>query len=246
MNGGRDFEQEIFVKAGASEVLRDELRRKRFTWNSPVVIGSVVDPYQPVEGRRRITRSLLEVLRDARVPITIITKNTMVMRDADILAEIAQRSYCAIFISVTTLDADLARRLEPATPPPLKRLAAIRYLVGHGVPAGMMLAPVLPWLTDGTGALEALASAARRHDAQWIASGTLRLHPDVRPWFFEWLEKERPDLLSKYQQWYHFTSPPEIYRERVHARVAMIRSSMGMPGGPAPFRPRGPEQLTLF
>jgi DNA repair photolyase len=246
MNGAADFEREIFVKADAGAILRQELRaRRRAGWHAPIVIGTAVDPYQPVEGTWRVTRAILQEIRDARAPVQIITKNTMVARDADLLAEIARHNHCAVFMSVTTLDADLARRLEPATPPPLKRLAAVRALVARGVPAGVMLAPILPWLTDARGALEHLAIAAHQHQAQWLAAGTLRLHPDVRPVFMRWLERERPDLVDRYTDWYRWTEAPERYRERVHARLATIRTSLGMPPGPPEYAPRT-QQLTLF
>jgi DNA repair photolyase len=246
LNGGEDFEREIFVKRDAGEILRAELRsHRRSSWNSSIVIGTAVDPYQPIEGSQRVTRAILEALRDAHAPVQIITKNSMVVRDADILAEIARHNHCAVFISITTLDADLARRMEPATPPPLKRLAAVKRLVELGVPAGVMLAPVLPWITDGPGTLEALALAAYHHQAQWISSGTLRLHPDVRPVFLRWLAGEFPALVPRYETWYRWTEPPEIYRTRLHERVAAIRSALGMPGGP-PEREPGPTQLALF
>ena len=246
MDGADDFEREIFVKVDAAAVLRAELaRRRRATWNAPIVIGTAVDPYQPVEGQQRITRSILEVIRDFRAPVQIITKNTMVLRDADILAEIAQHTTCNVFVSITTLDADLARRLEPATPPPLKRLRAVQTLVAQGISAGVMLAPVLPWLTDAPGMLEELALAAHRHHACWLTSGTLRLHPDVRPVFLRWLARERPDLLARYETLYRWTEPPEQYRQRVHGRMAAIRSALGMPSGPPSYAPPT-VQLALF
>ncbi|MBA3823596.1 MAG: radical SAM protein [Ktedonobacterales bacterium] len=246
LDGAADFEREIFVKVDAATVLRAELaRRRRSTWNTPIVIGTAVDPYQPIEGQQRITRAILEVLRDFRAPVHLITKNTMVLRDADLLAEIAQQASCAVFISITTLDAALARRLEPATPPPLKRLRAVQTLVARGINAGVMLAPVLPWLTDAPGMLEALALAAHQHNARWLTSGTLRLHPDVRPVFLRWLARERPDLLTRYEAWYRWTEPPEQYRQRVHGRMAAIRAALGMPGGPPSYTPQV-VQLSLF
>lgn len=246
LNGGEDFEREIFVKSGAAEILRTELApHRRATWNTAIVIGTAVDPYQPIEGSQRLTHSLLIELRDARAPVQIITKNSMVVRDADILAEIARHNQCAVFISITTLDADLARRMEPATPPPLKRLAAVRRLVEAGVPAGVMIAPIMPWLTDGPGTLEALAIAAHHHQAQWLTSGALRLHPDVRPVFFQWLERERPDLVPRYTAWYRWADPPEAYRTRLHERMAAIRGAMGLPGGP-PERRNATVQMTFF
>jgi DNA repair photolyase len=246
MNGAADFEREIFVKAGAAEILRQELRaRRRGAWHAPVVIGTAVDPYQPVEGTWRVTRDILAELCAARAPVQIITKNTMVTRDADILAEIARHNHCAVFMSITTLDADLARRLEPATPPPLKRLAAVRRLVERGVPAGVMAAPILPWLTDGRGDLEALALAAHRHQAQWLSAGTLRLHPDVRPVFMAWLARERPHLIDRYTDWYRWTEAPSHYRERLHARIDAIRAALGLADGPPAYEPKT-VQMTLF
>ena len=249
LDGAQSFEQEIFVKTGTAELLRAELRRLRHKpWHSPIVIGSAVDPYQPVEGTYQVTRGLLRELCAARAPVSIITKNTMVLRDADLLAELARNSYSAVFMSITTLDADLARHLEPATPPPLQRLRAVRQLVARGIPAGVMVAPIIPWLTDGRGALEALGMAARSHDARWLAAGTLRLHPDVRPVFFDWLRRERPELLATYEHWYARTEPPRIYHDRVHARMAAIRDAAGLPGGPPPMHlePERPVQGTLF
>ena len=246
LNGSEDFEREIFVKTGAAEILQAELAsRRRATWNTAIVIGTAVDPYQPIEGSQRVTRSLLEELRKAHAPVQIITKNSMVVRDADVLAEIARHNQCAVFISITTLDADLARRMEPATPPPLKRLQAVQRLVERGVPAGVMIAPIMPWLTDGPGTLEALAIAAHQHQAQWVTSGALRLHPDVRPVFFKWLAAERPDLLARYTAWYRWADPPEAYRTRLHARMAAIRTALGMPAGP-PERRSTTVQMAMF
>lgn len=247
LDGGRAFEQEIFVKENAALVLREQLRHRRHAaWEQPIVIGSAVDPYQPVEGKQQITRSILKVLRDYKAPVTIITKNSMIVRDIDILSTIAQQNYCAVFMSITTMDADLARRLEPATPPPQQRLRAIQRLVKSGIPAGVMLAPVMPWLTDGTGMLEQVALEACHHSAQWLTSGVLRLHPDVKPWFFEWLGNERKDLLPAYERWYVRADPPQLYHDRVHNRVETIRASLGLANGPKDYVPRHAQQMALF
>jgi DNA repair photolyase len=245
LDGGREFEREIFVKVNAADVLREELRHRRRPWRHPIIIGTIVDPYQPVEGHRRVMRGILTELLAARAPVQIITKNSMVLRDADLLGEIARTSYCAVFVSITTLDAALARRMEPATPPPLKRLATVQRLVAAGVPAGVMAAPIVPWLTDAPGAIEALARAVADHQAQWMASGVLRLHPDVRPWFLEWLRGERPDLVRWYERMYQHTEVPAAYHDRVHARVDAIRTDLGLPGGPPRFVPPV-QQLALF
>jgi DNA repair photolyase len=247
MNGGEDFEREIFVKANAADVLREQLRRRRrVTWDKPVTIGSAVDPYQPVEGHQRITRSILEVLREFHVPVQIITKNTMVVRDIGILADIARASYCAVYLTITTMDAELARRMEPATPPPLKRFQAIQRLNACGVPAGVMLAPILPWITDAPGMLESVAIAARKHNAAWLTSCVLRLHPDVRPWFFDWLRVEQPDLLPRYERWYRYSDPPSDYHDRVHERIDIVRQALELPGGPPEYMNMRPVQGSLF
>lgn len=246
MDGGADFERHIFVKEDAAAVLRDQLRRHRGPWERPLVIGTAVDPYQPVEGQQRITRAILEVLADYHVPVQIITKNTMIIRDTDLLQRLATTGYCAVFISVTTLDEGLARQMEPATPPPLKRLRAIQHLAAHGIPAGMMLAPILPWLTDQPGRIEALAEAAMAHQAHWLTSGSLRLHPDVRPIFMRWLEQAYPELVARYDRWYAGASAPQQYRDRLHARVAGVREQLGLADGPPVYQPTYPQQLSLW
>lgn len=248
MNGGIDFEREIFVKDGADQVLRAQLqRRKPVPWLHPVIIGTAVDPYQPVEGKFQITRKILSVLRDFHVPVQIITKNTMIVRDCDILREIATATYCKVLISITTLDADVARIMEPGTPPPQKRLRAIRTLVDAGITAGIMVAPILPWLTDGPGALEALGEAAYMHKSQFLYAGTLRLHPDVRPIFFEWLERTYPALVHRYYRWYTSSEAPIIYRDRIHARMDAIRTHLNFPDNIEYIAPiRQVEQLSLF
>lgn len=245
LDGGADFERHIFVKVNAAEVLRAELHRPG--WQHEVVnIGTIVDPYQPVEGRYRITRSMLIELARARTPAHLVTKNSMVVRDLDVLSEVQARAGCAIFMSVTTLDAALARRMEPGTPPPLSRLAAVERLVRAGIPAGVMAAPLLPGINDRPAALDALASAAAAHGACFFIGGALHLGPNVEPYFYPWLEDERPDLLPAYRRLYRRPYAATGYVERVQQQVRELRAAYGLPGSPPEPRPtREPAQLAL-
>ena len=245
MDGGADFERHVFVKVNAPAVLRDELRRP--SWRREAVhIGTIVDPYQPVEGHYRITRGLLQALAATRTPATLITKNSMVQRDVDVLRELHARAGCAVCVSVTSLDAALLRRMEPGTPPPLRRLETVRRLVEAGIPAGVMVMPLLPGITDDADSLAALAAAARACGACFFMAGALRLGPNFEPWFSPFLRSERPDLVPLYRRLYPTGYAPRPYVERLHATVASLRADFGLPAAPPPLLPaREPAQLAL-
>src|SRR5690606_8623635 len=140
LSPGRDFETQIYFKPRAAELLRKELSRPGYTV-SPIALGTNTDPYQPAERRLGITRAILELLCEHRHPVTIVTKSGLVLRDVDLLERLAADGLAAVFVSVTTLDAGLKRRLEPRTAGPERRLHVIRELAGHGVPVGVMAAP---------------------------------------------------------------------------------------------------------
>jgi DNA repair photolyase len=229
----------------APEVLLAELRRP--SWRREhVSVGTIVDPYQPVEGRYRITRGMLRALAATRTPATIITKNSLVRRDVDVLRELHARAGCAVFVSVTSLDAELLRRMEPGTPPPLRRLETIRRLVDAGIPAGVAAMPVLPGITDGQDSLAALAAAAQAHGAAFFMVGALRLGPGIEPWFYPFLRSERPDLLPLYQRLYPTGYVPNTYVERLRARAEALRLDFALPAGPPPLLPaQEPAQLAF-
>jgi DNA repair photolyase len=246
MDGRSDFEGHIFVKVNAAEVLHNELRRR--SWRrEPVTIGTVVDPYQPLEGRYQLTRTILRELAAARTPATIITKNTMILRDLDVLQCLQARAGCTVFVSVTSLDATLLRRMEPGTPPPRKRLEALRRLVEAGIPAGVIAAPLLPGITDGEArAVGALATLAAANSARFFLAGALRLGEGIEPAFYPFLERERPDLLPIYRRLYPHGYAPRDYVEALHTRVVAIRAAHGLPSSPPPLQPsEEPSQLTL-
>jgi DNA repair photolyase len=188
-SAGLDFETKILVKQDAPELLRRELASPR--WEPQVIaISGVTDAYQPVERRLQLTRRCLEVLVDFRNPVVIITKNELVTRDIDLLVQLAKVDSVLVFISVTTLDSELARELEPRASQPGRRLAAIEALASATIPVGALVAPVIPGLTDHE--MPAIVSAAARAGA--IAAGyvPLRLPYGVAPLFEEWLTLHRP------------------------------------------------------
>lgn len=190
MNAGLDFETKILVKHQAPALLREFLARKQ--WQpEPITFSGVTDCFQPIEREYRLTRGCLAVCWEARQPISIVTKNALVARDLDVLAPMAAARLAHVNVSVTTLDAELARTLEPRTSAPAARLRAIRALSTAGVPVRVMVAPVIPGLNDSEiPAILAAAAAAGAHGAGWVM---LRLPLTVRPVFLEWLERTHPD-----------------------------------------------------
>jgi DNA repair photolyase len=193
-SAGLDFETKIMVKEDAPRLLRQELSAPG--WVPKVIsLSGVTDPYQPVERRLKLTRACLEVLAEFRNPVTIVTKNNLVTRDLDLLAELAGCSAAAVFISVTTLDPELRKILEPRTSPPAARLAAIGTLAKAGVPAGVMVAPVIPGLTDHE--MPAILAAAATAGASFAGCATLRLPLAVAPLFEDWLTRHLPEKKDK-------------------------------------------------
>ena len=193
-SSGLDFETKIMVKEDAPKLLRQELSSPG--WAPKVIaLSGVTDPYQPVERRLRLTRACLGVLAEFRNPVTVVTKNNLVTRDLDLLAELAGCQAAAVFISVTTLDTELRRILEPRTSPPAARLAAITALAKAGIPTGVLVAPVIPGLTDHE--IPAVLAAAASAGASFAAHTILRLPYAVAPLFEEWLTRHLPEKKDK-------------------------------------------------
>lgn len=196
-SAGLDFETRILVKEDASELLRRELASPR--WQpKPIALSGVTDAYQPVERRLRLTRRCLEVLVEFRNPVVIITKNRLVTRDIDLLADLAKHRAAAVFLSITTLDAELGRTLEPRASIPAFRLSAIAQLHEAGVPAGVLVAPVIPGLTDHE--LPGIVAAAAQAGAQFAGFTPIRLPLGVAPLFEDWLGRHFPDRKVKVLQ----------------------------------------------
>jgi DNA repair photolyase len=194
LSAGLDFETKIFVKQDAPELLREELSRPK--WKPQTVsISGVTDPYQPIERKLRLVRRCLEVFLDFRNPIGIVTKNHNVTRDVDLLGEMAKFNAAVVFLSVTTLDPTLTATLEPRTSSPKRRLAAIETLVKAGVPVGVLVAPVIPGLTDHE--LPAILKTAASAGATFAGYTPLRLPGAVAPLFEQWLVHHFPDRKEK-------------------------------------------------
>jgi DNA repair photolyase len=190
LSPGRDFETEIFYKPNAVELLRAELARPGYEV-SPIAFGTNTDPYQPVERQLRVTRGLFELLLTHKHPITIVTKGALILRDLDLLRAFAEQDLVAVHVSVTTLDDELKRRMEPRTAGPKQRLAMIRQLSAAGIPTGVMAAPMIPALNDHE--LEGILEAAAENGAGNAGYVLLRLPHEVAPLFVEWLREHYPD-----------------------------------------------------
>ncbi len=194
LSAGLDFETRLIARPEAPEVLARELRHRADTPRT-IAIGTNTDPYQPIEKQHEIMRACLKVLRDFRHPVAIVTKGTLIERDIDILSDMARQGLVRVGISVTTLDAELSRKLEPRAPTPMRRLATIRALSDAGIETRIMTSPIIPGLTDHE--IEALLKAGR--DAGAIAASwvMLRLPLEVAPLFREWLETHYPDRAAR-------------------------------------------------
>jgi DNA repair photolyase len=191
----------IRVKVNVAEVLARELRRP--SWNRDhVAIGAATDPYQPAEGRYRLTRSCIQVLGSAANQFSIITRGPMIVRDIDVLQEAARRAKVSVMFSIPTLDEDVWRRTEPSTAHPKQRLRALRELVDAGIKAGVGMAPVLPGISDGPEQLAAVVRAARAAGATGIWANLLYLKPGTREHFLEHLARDWPEQLPPYERLY--------------------------------------------
>jgi DNA repair photolyase len=189
LSPGIDFETRLFYKADAANLLRAELKRPGYHC-SAIMLGANTDPYQPIEQRLRVTRSLLEVLLEARHPVSVITKGTLVLRDLDLLRELAQLNLTRVYVSFTTLDAELKRQLEPRAASPQARLRVISTLAAAGVPVGVMTAPMIPAINDAE--LESLLEAAAHSGARRASYVLLRLPHEVKTLFRDWLVEHYP------------------------------------------------------
>lgn len=243
------FAARIYVKGNAPAVLRAELARR--TWRRElVVIGSATDPYQPAEARFRLTRGILAALRDFRTPASLITRSPLILRDLDLLRELAEAAGADVNISIPTLDGRIWRALEPGAPPPAARLEAVRRLNAAGIRTGVFVAPILPGLTDQEAGLTALLAAARDAGAPYALPAVLRLAPGVREWFLPHLDRHFPRLSLPYRRGYRQgAEAPAGYRNRVLGLAERLLAELGLEQGPgcqerAPA-PAAPRQLRL-
>ena len=264
LSPGLDFETRLFAKPNAPDLLERELRAKSYR-PDVIAIGTNTDPYQPIEKDQQIMRRVLEVLRDHRHPVAVVTKGTLIERDADILGEMGQMGLARVGISVTTLDRQVARRMEPRVPDPARRLAAIRTLTDAGCPVRIMVSPVVPALTDHE--LEAILEAGR--DAGAVAASwiMLRLPLEVAELFRDWLSEHYPDRAARVMgrvrdlhggkdydpAWGKRMTGEGLFAELVAQRFAVAIKRLGLKRDLPPLRrdlfrvpPRTGDQLSLF
>jgi DNA repair photolyase len=247
LNPSADFTSIIIVKTNAPEVIRLELSRPSWT-REHVTIGTATDPYQPIEGKYKLTRGILEALRDYRTPTSLITKGTMIVRDADVLASLNRRAGVTVCFSITTLDRTLWERLEPGTPPPLQRLRALKRLIETGVNAGVLMAPVVPNITDSYENMEEVARAAAAHGARFFGAAPLRLQGGTKLHFMDWLDATYPHLSRHYRQMYPGAYAPDRYQGQVASLAAAVQQQYGFAQGRDEMvaeRPGGGTQLQL-
>jgi len=200
LSPGLDFETRLFFKQDAAARLREEISRPRYRC-TPIALGTNTDPYQPIERRYRVTRGILELMLECEHPVSIVTKSSLVLRDLDLLAGLARRNLVRVFVSVTTLDDELKRRMEPRAASPRARLAAVSALADAGIPVGVMYAPVVPAINDHE--LEAVVEAAARAGAGSVDYILLRLPREVRDLFYEWLDVHFPDRAARVRSRIH-------------------------------------------
>jgi DNA repair photolyase len=251
---GEDFNSQIVVKVNAPELLRKELAAR--SWRGEhIAMGTNVDPYQRAEGRYELMRGIVEALRDFANPFSILTKGSLILRDVDLLQQCAEVADVATNVSVGFVDRQLWRSLEPGTPAPQKRLEVCRKLNEAGIPCGVLMAPIIPYLGDSPDQLSETVRAIADAGATHVAPIVLHLRTGAREWYMGWLGEHHPGLVSRYERLYSRGAyAPKAYQEEIAGRVHDLARKLGIGGdGPKEARrvrpyagPPKPEQLALL
>lgn len=249
---GKDFERRIVVKVNAPALLRRELSHPKWE-GEHIDMGTNVDTYQRAEGRYQLMRGILEALRDFANPFSILTKGTLILRDLDLLVECANVTEVATNVSVGSVDQELWKAVEPGTPNPVRRLDACRALNEAGVPCGVLMAPVLPFISDGDEALAGTVRAIAAAGATHITPIVLHLRKGgSREWYVRWLNERHPDLVPRYRELYGDRAyPPKSYQSEIAEKVGRMarRFDIGRVTGRRARRiegePQPPKQLRL-
>ena len=227
LNAGDDFASVIFVKTNFVEVLRRELDKPSWTKES-IGFGTATDPYQPIEGTYKISRGVLEALRDAASPVGIVTKGPMIVRDKDILQDLSRVTTCRVHISIPTVDEDAWERLEPGVAHPSQRLRAVRELVDAGIDCGVLMAPIVPGFSTQPAKLERTIKAIAESGARSVGAMVMHLEGGTRDHFMAMLAREYPEMSAKYQRLYASKYVPKDYDRRVQEVVSLMRARYGM------------------
>ncbi len=253
LDAGRDFETKIVVKVNAVELARAETAPGR--WGSDLIaMGTNTDPYQPAEGKYRLTRGIVKVLAERRIPFSILTKSPLVLRDLELLTAAAREADVSVNFSIGTLDEEVWKATEPGTPHPGRRVEAVARLRAAGIRSGVLVAPVLPGLSDRPDQLEAVVAACVAAGADFVSPMLLHLKPGVREEYLGWLAATRPDLMALHERRYAGRSYPAAADQRQLAELVagLVRKHGGRvarrprPPRPQPAQPAGrPHQLAF-
>ena len=228
MDSGHDFNSRIVVKVNAPELARRELASPRWQ-GEHVAMGTNVDCYQRAEGRYRLMPGIIGALRDAANPFSILTKGTLILRDLDLLAEAAEVTDVGLNVSVGFVDKEISRSVEPGTPAPERRLEVCAGITARGLRCGVLMGPVLPFLTDSPGQLEATVRLIAEAGAASVTPIVLHLRPGAREWFLLWLRENFPDLVDPYRELYGGGAyAPRFYQERIAGQVRELARRYGV------------------
>lgn len=247
-DAGEDFDRRVVVKVNAGELLRRELAAPR--WHGrPVAVGTNVDCYQRAEGKYRLMPEILATLRDFANPFSILTKGTLILRDLDLLRQAAAVTRVRLAVSVGFVDPARWRSVEPGTPSPQRRLAVVRHLSAAGFEVGVLMAPILPGLTDDDASIEATVAAIAAAGAASLTPLVLHLRPGAREWYGRWLAAEHPGLVPRYRQLYaRGAYAPGAYQRDLTTRVRALADRYGLGGGgrrPDTSQPEAPVAETV-
>ena len=223
LNSGDDFASVIFVKTNFVEVLRRELDKPSWV-KEQIGFGTATDPYQPIEGSYKLSRGVLEALRDAATPVGIVTKGPLIVRDIDVLKDLSARAACRVHISVPTVDEDAWETLEPGVAHPMKRLRAVRQLVDAGIDCGVLMAPIVPGFSTQPARLERTVKAIADSGATSVGAMVMHMEGGTRDHFMSFLSREYPEMVTRYEQLYARKYVPKDYNARVLEAVSLMRA----------------------
>jgi DNA repair photolyase len=227
LNADEDFEQQIFAKLNIAEALDKDLSRQSWKGES-IAIGTATDAYQPIEGHLKLTRACLETLLRRRNPATVVTKSKLVARDTDLWLNLSRLADVRIYFTITTLDEEIWKVAEPGTPSPRVRLETLRAMSAAGVPTGVLMAPVLPGITDSEASIHGVAEAVAEAGATTFAAMPLRLDPFVREHYYGWVAQAYPELMRRYKRSFAGRHTSTAYQERIKAISDEARDRFGL------------------
>jgi DNA repair photolyase len=248
MNAGDEFASVILVKTNIAGMLVRELDRP--SWKRErVAVGTATDPYQPIEGHYRLTRRCLEIFARGKTPVGLITKGPMVVRDRDVLLDLTRAAGATIYMSVPTVDEDAWRTLEPGTAHPMQRLRAVRELIDAGINVGVLMAPIVPGFTSARSKLERTIKSIADHGARFVGCSVMHLQGGTRTHFMNFIGREFPSMLPRFERLYAGPYAPEAYREEAQGMVRVLQARYGVatrgeelrPGSPLPSKELQPD-----